>query len=294
MIFVTPHYLREDTSPTSMIGYTQSCYICNPGLLYADEVIVQSEVVKELWCGIWEHFVEEEGVAPERNAAQNEESTEAFSMYLNLREKITCEGSPVVAYWETLRRDSGEYGKVPEIDGNESGKVLLFYVSGSVLYEHGETMLRKLRETLAILSRHTDRTDAIWCLDPYADEILSEYAPRVYEEYKEIVADITGKSDSIKVLDEYDVEKLARNSDAIYGDGGTLMNRCRELGRAVLLETPSVSVNEERHLPAENEFAGGVTDVFRAQTLVEGGFYSESTVVPEGDYSLGDLLNWVE
>ena len=309
LVFVTPHYLREDASVDSKIGYTLAGYICNPGLLYADEVIVQSEAMKELWCGIWERFLEEEGVSVEnldtagtdvnvrgsvnRQCTCDEKGGQGLlSEYLDLREKITYEGSPVVAYREKL------------LAGGRPKKTLLFYVSGSVLYEHGERMLRKLRDVLDILSRQTDKIDVIWCPDPYVDEILRTYAPETYEAYKRILQKVVNEDDGISVVEEYDTDEMAMCCDAIYGDGGVLMNRCRELGKAILMETPGVPVSGELSFPkisgAESDALdsspgeSAVEDVFHSRSLVEGGFYKESLVVEEGEYSLGDLLWWIE
>ena len=238
LIFVTPFYFREADSIDGRIGYTLSQYICKPGTLYADEVIVQSEAMAKLWCGMWERFMAEESeVEGKQDGKKSVDVSDAVRKQQDLRHKLTWDRSPVMAYRERTRAEQRQ------AEGEK--RVLIYYVSGSVLYEHGKRMIEKMRKTLAFFAEHRDELRVIWCLDPYAEEILKNYSPEVLKGFSDILTGMSGGGTAdamvggcIQVVEAYDIHELAAKCDGIYGDGGVLMNACREAGKKVLLEMP--------------------------------------------------------
>ena len=227
LIFVTPFFFREAESVDNRIGYALSQYMCKPGLVYADEVIVQSEIMAGMWCDIWDGFLENEGVDDEIKDKS----------FLGLTGKITWKGSPVTEYRKRIKSEREK--------AKGEKKILAYYVSGSVLYEHGDKMLKKVEDALAYLDEHKAVVDTVWCQDPYLDEILGKYAPDVYEGYQKLLSTKEDYGASIRVLNEYDMGQLAESCDMIYGDGGVLMNAFREAEKLMLFEDPNEAASKE-------------------------------------------------
>ena len=264
LVLVVPHFFRDAETIDGMIGYSLSQYLYKPATVYADEVIVQSESVMRLWVCIWEKILEEEGI----NLSSIDRNSDLYRL-LNLKNKISCENSPVMSFIDRIQRYSADDRE----QDNDKTRIVLYYVSGSVLFEHGLKMLEKVKKTLELFREYRGRIRVMWCIDYYAREILETYAPNVWQEYESILKKYEEgqESDYCSVIREYDIREMAINCYSIYGDGGILMNACREYGRKILFETPGVGVS-------------GCIDV----DSFDGGW--KEGVVAEGDRTLGELL----
>lgn len=258
LVFMPPFTFRETESATGQMGYAISRYICRPGLVFSDEVAVQSETSKKLWCDIWNDFLKDEKIS----ASEIKEDV-CGKKPLDLESKICVRQS--LQNQESSVRDEK--------------KTLLYYISMSVLYEHGHAMIEKIRRVKAVLSEYKDSIRVVWCQDPYTEEILKKYSPDVWEEYEKEL-NTTDTEDWITVLDEFDMRDMAKRCDAIYGDGSIIMNECRMEGKRVLFETPCVMPSSVRDVH-ENE----KTDDDRKQW--------EKEIVPEDEDSLVDLLDYL-
>ena len=203
MTFIPPFELREIVSGDNRSRYTLNTFIANPGAVYADMIIVQSEGMKSIY------------------------------------EELLSDMTDVIDWSDRVRvRDkSGDSGKT---DGTGEKKRMLIYFSGSMLYEHAEA-IDKIKVVIDLLETHKSDIIPIWVTDPYAEQILKDRRPDTWREYEDIVAGLKA-SDIWQVDEGTDTDSLAEICDGMYGDAGVLMNTCRMLKKPVMWEAPDVPV----------------------------------------------------
>ncbi|MCR4605758.1 MAG: hypothetical protein K5639_07145, partial [Eubacterium sp.] len=128
--------------------------------------------------------------------------------------------------------------KKKEIYDNKTGKSILFYVSASMLYDHGMSGLEKMKQAYEMLGDF----DVVFLQDKYAGDILDDM-PEVLGAYEKWL-DEAPDSDRVKVITEIS-ENTVESVDGYYGDAGIAMHRCRMAGKAFLMETPGKTVEDE-------------------------------------------------
>ncbi len=234
LVFIPPFELREIHDGDMRSRYTLGRFIENPGAVYADKIVVQSENMKsvfsELLSGMtdqidWEaKVVDRESMYP---------GCEYVSSACTKFDKM-CEGVP---------DQSGDCpdGVKPASGDTIRKKTLLVYFSGSMLYDHADA-IAKINAVADLIEEKKDDIIPIWVSDPYAEQILKRHRPGTWREYEDVVRRIS-ESDVWRIDDGLDIDGLAHAGDAFYGDAGVLMNKCRMLGKPVMWESPEVAVN---------------------------------------------------
>lgn len=119
LVFIPPFYTRDIQKQDKRIRSTLRDFICNPGLIYADQVIVQSEGVKGAYEEILSEFVSRELGAPDghdpgerdRSEADGDdtgsvadEKAYAVAEAVDVEHKIIAAGT-AIHDWESRGRD---------------------------------------------------------------------------------------------------------------------------------------------------------------------------------------------
>ncbi len=262
MILIPPFVLNEIEDENERAKDTFRWFLGTPGVICADKVFVQSEQMKKISIGILSEFTKEE---PE----------------ILWEDKIFGCGSPL---WDEQSRQERAFQKKGEIpdewmdcylreDGSEK-KILLYYISGSVLYEHGEKMIEKMRVFFEKMREYREDVMVVWYPDPYAREILRKRAPGVWNAYREQMESF-GKEGFGAIGHPGDWQKCLTIGDGIYGDGGTLMNACRLNHKLVLFETPELPLD---------------WDTSRKEEYTMKKWTDRTMVAVEGDWNLDNLI----
>ncbi len=207
MVFIPPFVLREIVDKDERAKYTLRWFVHTPGLIFADEIYVQSEQMRKIYAELLSELTKEK--------------IETW------RDKIYACGSPL---WDWQSRKN---------EKENEKKVILYYVSGSVLYEYEEQMIEKMQQFFQLAKQYKNDILIVWKPDPYAKEILSGRAPQIWEKYNELLSRFEREEIGVVACEEDD-RNLVEFCDGIYGDGGTLMNECRMNHKMVLFETPNV------------------------------------------------------
>ena len=199
LVFVQGFLLREITDRDMRSRYTLGGFVRNPGFVYADRVLVQSENVKKVFV---ELLGQMDGVS-EKVLSSWEEKIEAVELPLakwNERKRvlISVEGeSPDTIYdkrgsvtepavydevvgvpreWiDVIRREDGSFKKV-----------MIQYVSASVLYEYGTSMIDKMKRAQDMMKDSEDVT-LIWVADKYTRQVLRKNTPTTWTAYQKWV-----------------------------------------------------------------------------------------------------------
>ena len=289
LVFIPSFYTRDIKAEDRRIRATLKDFICNPGLVYADEIIVQSEGVKDAYTEILSKFVDRElGLSAD-------EKTASLRAKINADKKIIAAGT-AIRDWESRGRElvravaptesgagvscedgrrgddgssvsecrkgayltlTGEevqpavYDRITDVPADWLGlikrddgsfkKILAYYISGSMIYDHEISELKRAGKILDVIKTYDEELTVLWFTDKYAEEILRSRKPKVWDEYAALMERF--KTEGIGILDETgDADRAATVCTAFYGDAGILMNKCRSLGKPVMWATPGTPV----------------------------------------------------
>ena len=199
-----------------------------PGTLYADRVIVQSEVVRKT-------YVEELRRFENENNCKN-----AFG---NIEQKVLALGSPK---YDRLLSTGKEAPVIPEewksiirrSDGTNK-KVVLYNTSIAVLLEKSDKTIAKIRNTIDFFRDRKEEVVLLWRPHPLIPATLQSMRPQLWNAYSTIVSRY--RSEGWGIFDESsDADRAILVSDAYYGDGGSLFALYEKTGKPIMVQNVDV------------------------------------------------------
>ncbi len=205
--FKTDEITKQDERAINAMRY----YVAMPGVVNADQVIVQSEAMKQSYVDYLSQWA-------------GEETRPIW------KEKISGAGSPL-----DDAEDQGEQ-RPEEWKGK---RVLLYYISGNGLLEHGEEMLAKMQDSMNIFEEQADKLQIIWLQDLELRQRLQKRAPQLLKEYEQAVLDADQKA-WITIMGDSDKERAVKMSDAFYGDGGKSAQLMMAAKKPVMLQNVEI------------------------------------------------------
>ncbi|MEE3466910.1 MAG: LicD family protein [Eubacterium sp.] len=240
MVLIPQFRLKESFLDREQVRFTVGTYLKTPGGVLADRLVVQSSKMKEVYMDIFDEW-------------------ESMDETAEICDRIVAYGLPLDDYTARLEKSRAEEKK-----REYPKKVVLYTLGASMLYQYGMKGIEKAKKICKMVEEYSDKVQLVWCEDPYAEEILI-YAPNIrkaYEEVKDgfvqnggVFVDLkremcVRKAGELCVVpakgDRRATERaMAGMADAMYGDGGTLMNECRMHELPVMLETPWVDSLED-------------------------------------------------
>ena len=120
--------------------------------MYADVVIAQSEQMREVYIELLQKFMRSEDSAG----------------IIDWESKIIGAGSAL--FDKNIQT------------GLSEKRVLIYAVTASMIYEAGYESIKKIKKSLEILDRFSDRLKVVWRIDPYAKDILTCRDDDLYEQ----------------------------------------------------------------------------------------------------------------
>jgi hypothetical protein len=189
-----------------------------PGVVHSDVVIVQSENMRRLYI--------------EKLTTAAGEDTR--SIWEN---KVVCMKLPA-----DRRNEETEYEDIPECFSNlaerrkANGKSVIYYISVGNIVEYAQTALKKIESVLETFEMHKDEVTLIWRHDALIREVLENGYHDLYEGYMNILDKCRQKPWIVSDFDN-NIDEYINLSDAYYGDGSPLANKCRNYGKPVMLQS---------------------------------------------------------
>lgn len=223
-----PYFVLNEIEPDNQAAIDGMKHFCfTPGTLYADQVIVQSENMRQI-------YINEYIKAAKKMGLGGEHIDRKF-----LEKKFLGTGSPKIDKVLNTRKEDleipAEWLKIIEKpDG--SWKKIIFYNTGvSTLLNHNEKMLIKLESVFETFKENKDEVALLWRPHPLIQATIESMRPQLWEAYKEIrdkfIAEGWGIYD-----DTPDMDRAVVLCDAYYGDGSSVVRLCREKGIPVMLQ----------------------------------------------------------
>ena len=201
MIINVPSAICEDFSGTDERDmYNISNYVCTPGVVYADKILVSSENMKERYIEILTEFTNE-------------------SLKCVWDERINeCE----------LLKDTKKITKK---------KKILYCIGAYEIFEHGDYLLEKIMEKLDTFVKEKEKTEVTLMFYP-GDSLIfeDEKLRKKYEVFIKKVSDLAiGRDIFVKPCCIKRVDKYAKEYDAYYGSSSALVPSFYVLKKPILL-----------------------------------------------------------
>lgn len=202
-----------------------------PGIVMADEVILESENVKKFYVREYKKAAKAHGLT----------GVHIDDKYLN--EKFKGTGSPK---YEKVRNTKKSELDIPEEwlkiiqkpDGN--WKKIIFYNTGiTALLQHGEKWVDKISDSMMVFKKNKDNVALLWRPHPLIENTLSSMRPGALEKFKEIKQQY--KEEGWGIYDDTaDLDRAVVMSDAYYGDGSSVTELFQKAEKPVMLQNVAI------------------------------------------------------
>ena len=164
MVYI-PYFLWEEVEPDDKEAVEKMEHLCTvPGVLYADQVIVQSEKMRQIYVNVMTKLTK---------------NTSADETYWS--KKILGCGSPKVDRVLYAQKDKVKVPKewldvIKREDG--SRKTVIFYnTSISALLESGEREFEKMRDVFRVFEENRDKAALLWRRHPLIKAAIEAMKP---------------------------------------------------------------------------------------------------------------------
>ena len=197
-------------------------FVLTPGVLNADEIIVQSEKIKQMYINILLKYT--------GNSEQNRN-------FLN--NKIKGTGSPK---FDKIKNMSFEDVVVPEEwkkiiyrpDGTRK-KVIMYNNSVGSLLKYERKMLEKMCSVFNTFIEKRDDVVLLWRPHPLIKATLESMRPDLLEAYTRMVEQY--RNDGWGIYDDSaDLDRAIAISDAYYGDESSVVELCKRMKLPIMIQ----------------------------------------------------------
>lgn len=199
-------------------------FCTTPGVMYADQVIVQSENMRKAYIKVL-----------------TRETGEKRKKYWE--EKIKGLGSPKVSKLLDTRIEDldipEEWRRILEKPDAGRKKIVLYNTSVGALLRYEEKILRKMRSVLQAFYKEREDIVLLWRPHPLIQATIESMRPGLWEEYREIVAEYRRQQWGI-YDDSPDLDRALVMSDAYYGDESSLVELCKIMGKPIMIQNVDV------------------------------------------------------
>lgn len=229
-----PYFVLEEIDPDDQKAIDEMSHFCFlPGTLYADEVIVQSENMRQIYIN---EFMK---AAEERNLSVNRAV---------LEKKILGLGSP--KFDKVINTKKGDLN-IPEEwlriiqKPDRSWKKIVFYnTSVTAFLKDSERMLGKIKDVLEIFRKYQDEIALLWRPHPLMMSTMESMRPDLQIDYQKIVQDY--KAGGWGIYDEStDLDRAIVISDAYYGDLSSVVQLCQKVGMPIMIQNAEIYNSEK-------------------------------------------------
>ena len=223
-----PYFILGEIEPDNQAAIDGMKHFCfTPGTIYAHQVIVQSENMRQIYINEYIKAAKEMGLP-------GEHVDRKF-----LEKKFLGTGSPKIDKVLNTKKEDleipAEWLKVIEKPDGSWKKIVFYNTSVSALLQHGEKMLRKMEAVFEIFKENQDEVALLWRPHPLIQATVESMRPGLWEAYKEIknkyIAEGWGIYD-----DTADMDRAVVLSDAYYGDGSSVVALYKRTSKPILIQ----------------------------------------------------------
>lgn len=220
-----PYFVLSEPDPDNPEAVKSLEHFCVvPGVLNADQVIVQSENMRQVYI---QNLTKQTG--EERRWYWEKKilglGSPKFDKAVNTKKEMTV----VPDEWlEIIRKEDGSWKKI------------IFYNTGvTALLTHDEKMLVKMRDVFRIFKENRDEVALLWRPHPLIKATIESMRPELWEEYEKLVEEYREEGWGI-YDDTADMNRAIAICDAYYGDGSSIVQLCQEAGKPVMIQDVNI------------------------------------------------------
>ena len=225
-----PYFVLEETDPNNKSALEgMKKFVKLPAVLYADEVIVQSENMRKVYIECMVMYT-------------GEENRDYFE------KKIKGTGSPKI---EKIKSMTMEDVAIPEEwkkfiykpDGSRK-KIIIYNTSLTAFLQDPEQMLKKIRDVFNVFVEHKADVALLWRPHPLMKATICSLKPELWEEFEERIKYY--KDNEIGIFDDTaDLDRALVMADAYYGDPSSLVTLCKAVNMPIMIQNAMVISNDE-------------------------------------------------
>lgn len=223
-----PYFILDEIEPdnqTAIEGMKHFCFM--PGTIYADQVIVQSENMRQIYINEYMKAAKEMGLG-------GEHVDRKF-----LENKFLGTGSPKIDKVLNTKKEDleipEEWLRIIEKPNGTWKKIFFYNTSVSALLTHSENMIRKMESVFEIFKENRDEVALLWRPHPLIQATIESMRPQLWEQYQKLrdryIEEGWGIYD-----DSADVDRAVILSDVYYGDGSSVVGLCQKKRMPVMLQ----------------------------------------------------------
>ncbi len=224
-----PYFVLEEISPDNQAAVKGMEHFCTvPAVINADEVIVQSENMRQIYINV----LTEAAGGDTRQYWENKilgTGSPKFDKIL----KTKKEGLNIPEEWmRKIRKKDGSWKKI------------VFYNTSVVaLLKYRELFIEKIQNVLDFFNKNQDEITLLWRPHPLMTATFESTLPQLKEDYQKLVERYL--SDDWGIYDDSkDLDRAVVLCDGYYGDKSSVVQLCQAIGKPVLIQ--NVNIREEQ------------------------------------------------
>ncbi|MDE6603100.1 MAG: hypothetical protein K2K90_13265 [Lachnospiraceae bacterium] len=223
-----PYFILEEVEPENETAVDSIKHFCfTPGTVYAHQVIVQSENMRQIYINEYMKAAKEMGFGGEHVDRKS------------LEKKFLGTGSPKIDKVLSTKKEDleipAEWLKIIEKPDGSWKKIIFYNTSVSALLQHDEEMLGKMESVFEIFKENQDEVALLWRPHPLIQATIESMRPELWEEYRKIrdryVEEGWGIYD-----DSADMDRAVVVSDAYYGDKSSVVELYQKTGKLAMIQ----------------------------------------------------------
>lgn len=251
-----PYFVLEEFDPKDRERVRAMEHFCTtPGVLYAHQVVVQSETMRQIYVDVLVRYT-------------GEHTRRLW------KGKILGIGSPKV---DKALNASAERPDIPEdwlniirrADGTWK-KIIFYNTSIAALLEQNERMLVKMAAVFELFKESREEIALLWRPHPLIPATISSMRPPLWTTYERLVRKY--RDEGWGIYDETtDMDRAIALCDAYYGDHSSLVQLCVEIGKPVLIQdvekrttlSDLVQLLERKNVPQNPKNANAGYEIYK-------------------------------
>lgn len=195
------------------------------GVLNADQVIVESEGIRQIYIDLWTEMIGENSRTVWENRILGLGSPKIDKILNTKKEDVY-----IPAEWRSIIQKS---------DGTWK-KIILYNTSIRALLQADEHILiAKMKEIFHTLKEKQDEIALIWRPHPLIPAMIKASRPALWEDYENLVQEYLEEGWGI-YDDSGDVDRAVVLCDAYYGDRSSVIPLCQQLGKPIMIQRISL------------------------------------------------------
>lgn len=218
-----PYFVLAEPNPDDPDVRKGIEHFCTaPGVLHADQVIVQSENMRRVYIDVLTEYTAEHGFTRK---------------YWEGR--ISGLGSPKMDKVLSTCKENvdipEEWERIIEKEDGQWRKIILYNNSVTALLQHEDKMIGKMKSVFRIFKQNKEETALIWRPHPLIKATIESMRPQLWQEYKKLVE--WYREEGFGIYDDTaELERAIALCDAYYGDHSSLVQLCQEAGKPVMIQ----------------------------------------------------------